>query len=680
MEGFQRVRYACAVLAGLSALSFPNTAEATQSLTYEAGIITSWSGGYCARVNITNTGTTVTDHPAAVDFTLSGETTINKSWNGTRTREGENVHVVYPGWVSTIAPGATAGHFGFCVSGTSRPVFGAVTAPEPEAEPVPAEFSALSQVDTAWAEGYCTKIAVTNVGETAARPDAVRFKLPLNTAIASSWNATLSRDGESVEAVYLDWAGVLQPGQTQTHFGFCASGTGAPFDLFAYNETSVAPPTNSTAVGTAMAVATAEGTIEVTAPYGDDENANNGYSVEYKLSYATQWRSWSSASAHAPSPYSGVITSLLPGESYDVRVTYVDTDGVSGINPQIIGGIVLAGGGADANATAAFVRGINLSNNAKSVLRKEDVARWKSWGVETVRIHLDKDDTSSAYIDEPGADDIWAPYAASKARLQERLGWLGEQNITVMVTLDNLWGDDHYSSAMWANGGDNVYLRHRIALAGEAAAWLAGFSNVQYLEVWNEPHPYSDIYRDYFLPAVIEKIRNVNPQIEIVCMAPHDWGLLQGLAAWDGLSGANVTYSTHMYSPWTYTHQGILGNPADAEGWPGMHKDYPTSTLKYHDIAWVRSQVDIIKAFEARSGSKVIVTEFGVVRWAVDADKYIGDLVQAFEEQDVQWIFHSLNGWNGWNPTFAHDREESFEPYGGDETPSLQRLKEAWAK
>jgi len=124
-------------------------------------------------------------------------------------------------------------------------------------------------------------------------------------------------------------------------------------------------------------------------------------------------------------------------------------------------------------------------------------------------------------------------------------------------------------------------------------------------------------------------------------MSPFDWGLLQGLKNWDGVPGTGITYSTY-------------------------------------DINRVRQQVHIITEFMQWTQLKVIITEFGALRWAKDSDKYLNHLIAVFEERKVEWIFHSMAGWNGWNPTFTADREESQEPHGGDETPALQILKHYW--
>ncbi|MDH5297522.1 MAG: right-handed parallel beta-helix repeat-containing protein, partial [Desulfobulbaceae bacterium] len=100
---------------------------------------------------------------------------------------------------------------------------------------------------------------------------------------------------------------------------------------------------NTTTTGTATAAAASVTTIYVTMPYSDDDNSNNTYTVEYKLSAAETWTDHATAAAHVVSPYTTTITGLTTGLSYDVRLTYNDADGVTGDNPQIITGIVPAG-------------------------------------------------------------------------------------------------------------------------------------------------------------------------------------------------------------------------------------------------------------------------------------------------------------------------------------------------
>ena len=116
---------------------------------------------------------------------------------------------------------------------------------------------------------------------------------------------------------------------------------------------SIVLPVNSTTVGTATAVSASSTSIDVSMPYSNDINGNNTYTVDYKLSSAGSWSNWMTAAAHVASPYNTTIIALTQGETYDVRVTYNDADGVTGSNPQTISNITLPSGASNISNVSA---------------------------------------------------------------------------------------------------------------------------------------------------------------------------------------------------------------------------------------------------------------------------------------------------------------------------------------
>jgi len=324
------------------------------------------------------------------------------------------------------------------------------------------------------------------------------------------------------------------------------------------------------------------------------------------------------------------------------------------------------------------IRGINITCADETVLSKLDIETWKSWKINTVRINFNKDDLTKLYTNEPSSN-IWNPYLKNKERLKQWLQWFNESDIQVIISLDMLWGDDHNSDSLWTNNGVNPYLQHRITMCGEMETLGKQFKNIVYIEIWNEPHPYNQLYKTYFLPKVLNEMTTRKYPIKLICMAPANWGNIEGFDNWNGVNSEMVVYSTHVYEPWLYTHQQIYGNPADTSGWPGWHKSYSINEQPvYLDISSVRQYIQRIKDFKARTGSDVIITEFGVLRWAIDNDKYVSDLLNVLEENDIQWIFHSMSGWNGWNPTYSALKPQGNATFGGDETNLLKVLKTHW--
>ncbi len=108
---------------------------------------------------------------------------------------------------------------------------------------------------------------------------------------------------------------------------------------------------NTTAAGTATATATAGScsSISVSAPYANDGNGNN--SLSYRTRTPTGTGTWvgPNTRTHGASPYAFSVTGLAAG-TYDVEVTYVDADGVTGTAVQTVSNISV---GLNCTTTAA---------------------------------------------------------------------------------------------------------------------------------------------------------------------------------------------------------------------------------------------------------------------------------------------------------------------------------------
>ncbi len=95
--------------------------------------------------------------------------------------------------------------------------------------------------------------------------------------------------------------------------------------------------------------------LTVTAHYTGDDNRDGGTSVEYNT--ADTWPGTVACSNITDSlPRQCLVPGLTPGQSYWVRVTFSDPDGVSGPNPEVLGPFTLGSCGPDAVApTALFI-------------------------------------------------------------------------------------------------------------------------------------------------------------------------------------------------------------------------------------------------------------------------------------------------------------------------------------
>ena len=100
---------------------------------------------------------------------------------------------------------------------------------------------------------------------------------------------------------------------------------------------SVSVTETSTGAGTPSILSSTPYTLDVTVPFTFDANNSGTVTVKSSPAGAATWTTAvDNGSLGNSSPYTTTISSLLPNTSYDVQVTYADTDGVIGTAVQTI--------------------------------------------------------------------------------------------------------------------------------------------------------------------------------------------------------------------------------------------------------------------------------------------------------------------------------------------------------
>jgi hypothetical protein len=107
-------------------------------------------------------------------------------------------------------------------------------------------------------------------------------------------------------------------------------------DILSWVKCQVGGVCSQTVVGSATAVIADATSIDISMPYTNDVNGDNTYTIDYKLSSDVNWTNWVTDAPHSASPYTDTITGLTTGETYDVRMTYNDVDGVFGSAEQLV--------------------------------------------------------------------------------------------------------------------------------------------------------------------------------------------------------------------------------------------------------------------------------------------------------------------------------------------------------
>jgi hypothetical protein len=140
-----------------------------------------------------------------------------------------------------------------------------------------------------------------------------------------------------------------------------------------------------------------------------------------------------------------------------------------------------------------------------------------------------------------------------------------------------------------------------------------------------------------------------------------------------------LLYGIHPYAPHNYTHQGVGKRPRGLL-YPGKLKMFNGSPLKVWNKQTLYEYIKPACEFQNKYNVKMFAGEFSVIRWAPGRDKWVRDMCELFEENNIDWTYHSYTAWNGWDPTFPANAKGSNEPDGKVETERLKVLKEYWAK
>jgi predicted CxxxxCH...CXXCH cytochrome family protein len=154
-------------------------------------------------------------------------------------------------------------------------------------------------------------------------------------------------------------------------------------------------PQVGTIAGTVTASSSGCTQITVNAPYTGDSDGDNTLSYRYRTPSGTGGWSSSTNLSHSASPYNFTLSGLTHGATYDVEVTYVDADGVTGTNPQTVSNILVGGNCTGAGTvTAAQAAGATPSiavsatytfdNNGNNTLRYRTATpagsgNWTGW-------------------------------------------------------------------------------------------------------------------------------------------------------------------------------------------------------------------------------------------------------------------------------------------------------------
>jgi len=335
------------------------------------------------------------------------------------------------------------------------------------------------------------------------------------------------------------------------------------------------------------------------------------------------------------------------------------------------------------------LRGLDMAMYMKTpsgMIDESCFLKLKEWNVNVLRvwISVDKDSPWNVKRGQPvppiPEDNPMLPYEKTMRGLDKVMELAEKHHIYIIPVVMTVVGrrldvmfQKRDEDGVYANIAD---IWTYVAKRHGGNKWLLAY------DIFNEPNGVDcNLWTEKVAIEVIAKIRAVDKETHIV-YEPAPWALPdQSFGSLKPIDDPKIVYSFHFYYPHTYTHQGIANYSGDeykGKAYPGDLKLFPSDKAKFWDKAALEKSMNNVIAFQQRYGVKIYVGEFGVIRWAPGAAKWLDDTISIFEKHGWDWTFHSYGEWNGWNPTYAPEDPQSLTIDGGKTTDCLKVLLDNW--
>ena len=275
---------------------------------------------------------------------------------------------------------------------------------------------------------------------------------------------------------------------------------------------------------------------------------------------------------------------------------------------------------------------------------EDDIATLASWGATMVRFQIARNWSG---VDDNQDLAEYAAWVDSRLdNLEDVLKWCAARGMKVCVDLHTPPGGKRagdramnmFFDARFADAFVGTWRRIATRFKGHAALYGYDLVNEPIQRV-PAPFSYWELQR-----RAAETIRAIDPDTPIVvesnlgCVA-ESYRYLSPLAM------DNVIYQVHLYKPYEYTHQGVWGNPREADGRPLVWPD----PARGWDVNHLRRVLAPVRAFQEKHKCRIYVGEFSAVSWAPGADAYLRDCIALFAEYGWDWTYHAFREWGAWS-------------------------------
>ena len=145
-------------------------------------------------------------------------------------------------------------------------------------------------------------------------------------------------------------------------------------------------------------------------------------------------------------------------------------------------------------------------------------------------------------------------------------------------------------------------------------------------------------------PDITTAIRQVDTDTPIL-IGGNGYSAVDWLPYLEPTGDPRTVYTVHQYEPFKYTHQDPGAQECTYPGWCDVDWD---GQDEWFDQAWLNSLLSTVNDFKTAHSVPVAVNEFGVMRWEPNADSFMDDEMNLFQQHGMN---HALWVWDpAWEP------------------------------
>ncbi len=276
-----------------------------------------------------------------------------------------------------------------------------------------------------------------------------------------------------------------------------------------------------------------------------------------------------------------------------------------------------------------------------------------------------------------GHEEAWK---RSMVWLDQMLDVCKSQGISAIISVNEFpinpdYGLKQFSPQFWRSKKHRDDVIHRVKLLTKQFSTRG--SELAAFEVLSEPVEHSNntvkLPKEWpqFSRRIIKEIREITDRWVVI--TPGAGGLPRGYKNITPFEEKNIVYGAHVYTPNSYSHQGIKNSK--------VNFTYPGSINgRYWDAERLTKTLRALREFQINYNVPVWIGEFSAVRWAQGSEKYLKDLISIFDRYGWGWAYFNIGGMHAWNPNYnniypGNEKSSWKKQYVGTESQRWGTLK-----